>query len=135
MGALAQPDPVLPVRNDVAAEGDGTTQAEHFKVRRTRSARVARDVCGEYGDEERIDEPLTSLSRFCLCGSRHSADQACREPQWNSHLFGPVVGAPGGLTAKIEDLREARTDVRFTLSIAWWGSRSADFAEQGRDAR
>src|SRR6058998_2865162 len=56
--ALAPPDPVLPVRNDVAAEGDGTTHAEHFEVRRARSVRAAREVRGEHGDEERIDEPL-----------------------------------------------------------------------------
>jgi hypothetical protein len=42
--ALSPPDLVLPVRNDVAAEGDGTTHAQHFEVWRTRSARVARDM-------------------------------------------------------------------------------------------
>src|SRR5438105_557265 len=56
--ALAPPDPVLPVRNDVAAERDGTTHAEHVEVRRARPVCAARNVCGEYSDDDRIDEPL-----------------------------------------------------------------------------
>src|SRR6476646_4784374 len=35
--ALAPPDPVLPERNDVAAEGDDTAHAEHLEEWRARS--------------------------------------------------------------------------------------------------
>ena len=76
--------------------------------------------------------------------SHHDAVTIGRVPQtaqWWAHLVGAHRVHPHKHDANYPPQKDrgfargARTDVRFTVSIAWWGSRSADFAEQGRDAR
>jgi hypothetical protein len=56
---------------------------------------------------------------------------------WWAHLqFTRINIEPTILRKKIEDLRDVGAHgCTVMLSVAWWGSRSADFAEHGRDAR
>jgi hypothetical protein len=76
-------------------------------------------------DEPELPQPAVvvpaRLSTWIITINQSDAQRECR--QKNSTV------------KSIEELRDARARMYGSLSIAWWGSRSADFAEQGRDAR